>query len=106
VAFVQPQFSKSQVNKAGDILIAPEEYSEEEQGWASDVLANWRACHGYPINTFQITLRRRLKAVDENSIMAQRLKRAPSIISKLQRFDGMKLARMQDIAGCALLSDQ
>ncbi len=33
------------------------------------------------------------------SSLAQRLKRAPSIILKLQRFDGMKLARMQDIGG-------
>jgi putative GTP pyrophosphokinase len=27
------------------------------------------------------------------------MKRAPSIVSKLQRFDGMNLARMQDIGG-------
>ena len=63
------------------------------------VLANWRACHGYPINTFQALLRLRLKAIDKNAIVAQRMKRAPSIILKLQRFEGMNLARMQDIGG-------
>lgn len=34
-----------------------------------------------------------------DTIVAQRLRRAPSIILKLQRFEGMQLARMQDIAG-------
>jgi putative GTP pyrophosphokinase len=63
------------------------------------VLSNWRACHGYPINTFQATLRQKLSAIDANAIVAQRLKRAPSIVVKLQRFPGMRLARMQDIGG-------
>ncbi len=51
------------------------------------------------MNTFQATLRQKLKAVDSGAIVAQRLKRAPSIILKLQRFEGMALARMQDIGG-------
>lgn len=99
MAFVEIQYSKSQVNRAGGILVAPEAYSLEDQKWAGLVLANWRACHGYPINTFQATLRQKLKVIDDAAIVAQRLKRAPSIIFKLQRFDGMKLARMQDIGG-------
>jgi putative GTP pyrophosphokinase len=33
------------------------------------------------------------------ALVAQRLKRTPSIISKLKRFDSMELARMQDIGG-------
>lgn len=105
MAFVQPKFSKSQVNKAGEILVAPDHFSDEEQSWAANVLANWRACHGYPMNTFQATLRMKLRSVDSGAIVAQRLKRAPSIILKLERFDGMRLARMQDIGGLrAILS--
>lgn len=99
MAFAAPNYSKSQVNKAGEILADLGTYSASEQEWASRVLANWRACHGYPINTFQATLRDKLKPIDENAIVAQRLKRAPSIILKLRRFNGMKLARMQDIGG-------
>ncbi len=99
MAFVEPQYSKSQVNRAGEILAAGEVYSLEDQDWAGAVLANWRACHAYPINTFQATLRKKLKVVDPDALVAQRLKRAPSIIFKLQRFDGMRLARMQDIGG-------
>lgn len=99
MAFVKPEYSKSQINKAGDILISPDDYGHADQQWATNVLANWRACHGYPINTFQATLRNKLKNVDTTAIVAQRLKRTPSIILKLQRFEGMKLARMQDIGG-------
>lgn len=99
MAFVMPRYSKSQVNRAGDVLVAPERFSLADQILANQVLANWRASHGYPINTFQATLRQKLKSVDRAAIVAQRLKRAPSIVLKLQRFDGMKLARMQDIGG-------
>lgn len=99
MAFVEPKYKKSQINKAGRILVNPEGYSQEERYWADLVLANWRACHGYPINTFQALLRLRLKAIDKKAIVAQRMKRAPSIILKLQRFEGMNLARMQDIGG-------
>ncbi len=71
------------------------------QAWydAFLVLTNWRACHGYPINTFQATLRSKLKKIDPDALVAQRLKRTPSIINKLQRIKGMNLARMQDIGG-------
>ena len=99
MAFVEPGFSKNQINKAGGILVAPESHSTNEQEWAASVLANWRACHGYPINTFQATLRTKLKNGYGLTIVAQRLKRAPSILAKLQRFPGMQLARMQDIGG-------
>jgi putative GTP pyrophosphokinase len=99
VSFVEPQYSKTQVNRAGDILIQSETFSLSEQEWADQVLANWRACHGYPINTFQATLRQKLKNGYGKTIVAQRLKRAPSIVAKLQRFKGMQLARMQHIGG-------
>lgn len=99
MAFIEPQYTKGQVNRAGQVLAHPDAYSPEDMHWADIVLANWRACHGYPINTFQALLRLRLKSIDKNAIVAQRLKRAPSILLKLRRFDGMQLARMQDIGG-------
>jgi putative GTP pyrophosphokinase len=97
--FVAPFYSKSQVNRAGEILAERVVAPDDEQFWASLVLANWRACHAYPMNTFQATLRMKLKTIDQSAIVAQRLKRAPSIVLKLQRFEGMRLARMQDIGG-------
>lgn len=99
-----PKFSKSQVNKAGQIISAGYYLSEgvidlDDFFWAFEVVDNWRSCHGYPINTFQATLRQKLKTIDNKALVAQRLKRMPSIISKLKRFQSMQLARMQDLGG-------
>jgi putative GTP pyrophosphokinase len=91
-----PEFTRNQVNKAGKILLSEE---IDQYLWALRVLQNWRSCHGYPINTFQATLRQKLKAVDKKAFVAQRLKRLFSIIQKLERFESMQLARMQDIGG-------
>lgn len=93
-----PKFSKNQVNHAGEILISK---TDDFDKWFSayETLSNWRACHGYPINTFQATLRQKLKKIDSDALVAQRLKRMPSILNKLERFPGMNLSRMQDIGG-------
>ena len=60
---------------------------------------HWRACHAYPINTFQATLRGRVKRVCGSGLVATRLKRLPSISKKLEINHGMQLARMQDVGG-------
>ncbi|WP_100539456.1 RelA/SpoT domain-containing protein [Paenibacillus sp. GM2FR] len=105
---VELRYSKKAVDRAGDYFsrILSEEFfnddtevSSQEVIEAYETLNNWRAVHGYPINTFQATLRNKLKSIDQNAVVAQRLKRTPSIISKLARFKGMKLSRMQDIGG-------
>ncbi|HRQ90034.1 MAG TPA: RelA/SpoT domain-containing protein, partial [Bacteroidia bacterium] len=44
-------------------------------------------------------------AVDRKAVVARRLKRTPSIISKLQRESGMKLDRMEDIGGVRIIVD-
>jgi ppGpp synthetase/RelA/SpoT-type nucleotidyltranferase len=91
-------FTRGEVNKAGkffrDGLSA-----RSEVLWAAEVLGKWRAMHNYPINTFQATMRKRLQSIDRYALVAQRLKRIPSIIDKLRRFPDMELARMQDIGG-------
>ena len=92
--------TKSSVRKAGDKLKDPSLDHTE----ALEVLSTWRALHSYPINTFQATLRRKVEALGlKKAIIAQRLKRLPSIISKLQRINGMKLDRMQDIGGVRIV---
>lgn len=93
-----PKFSKNQVNHSGEILTS-KELDMDKWFSAFEVLSNWRACHGYPINTFQATLRQKLKKIDSDALVAQRLKRMPSILNKLERFPGMNLSRMQDIGG-------
>ena len=84
MTFATPNYQKSEVNRAGTILskglISIEEKDLNDYLWAHTVLANWRACHGYPINTFQAQLRKKLKQIDRKAIVAQRLKRTPSVI--------------------------
>jgi len=92
-----PEFSRSQINRAGEILtreLQSAEFNGDEWIWAFEVLSNWRACHGYPINTFQATLRQKLKKIDPDALVAQRLKRTPSILAKLERFSSMNLSRI------------
>ncbi|MCK5149903.1 RelA/SpoT domain-containing protein [Candidatus Pacearchaeota archaeon] len=98
-------FSKSKVDWAGDILIS-ETSSSDEKDKALEILDNWRAIHRYPMHIFKKRLKRvSEKNIDKYALSVQRLKRLPSILSKLQRkYYGnkptMKLSQMQDIAGC------
>jgi ppGpp synthetase/RelA/SpoT-type nucleotidyltranferase len=101
MSFPKPEFSKSEINKAGKTLSNIANYTLNQATQALEVLANWRACHGYPMNTFNATLRRvKLPKIGEpNALVAQRLKRMPTIIDKLHRYPSMNLTQMQDIGG-------
>ncbi|MQY61819.1 (p)ppGpp synthetase [archaeon] len=92
-----PEESKNQINKAGQILVK-DNPTTEELIWARGLADRWRACHAYPINTFNSTLRDKLRD-DSDTIVAQRLKRMPTIIDKLKRYPAMQLTTMQDIGG-------
>ena len=95
-----PKESKSQINKAGKTLAYMAELDVEKFKWALDLTSRWRACHAYPINTFQATLRTKIKRrYPPETIAAQRLKRMPTITDKLVRHPNMQLTTMQDIAG-------
>ena len=99
MTWLTPQYSRSQVDAAGGRLI-DERVTVEEFFHELDILNNWRGAHSFPLNTFQVSLRQRAQRVYESAVVAQRLKRVPSIIAKMRRFESMKLSRMQDIGGC------
>lgn len=99
-----PTESKSQINKAGKILLQADLFSQEYQN-ALELANRWRACHAYPINTFQATLRTKTGNCKGEVLVAQRLKRMPTIIDKLSRFPNMQLTTMQDIAGIRAIFD-
>jgi len=63
-------------------------------------MSNWRSSHAFPLNTVTVSLKKVARNVDPAALVAQRLKRIPSIIDKLDREPSMSLARMQDIGGC------
>ena len=69
------------------------------------IVDNWRACHAYPLQVVKMTLLNRAKKIDPDALIAQRLKRRPSINIKLRDNPNMKLSQMHDIGGCrAVLS--
>lgn len=94
-------YSRGRIKRAGNVLRNEEAHSLEEMRDAVDVIANWRTLHSYPLMVFRNTLRRKAYKVanSKDVLIAQRLKRLPSIKSKLLRTEGMNLARMQDIGG-------
>ena len=96
MAKIEFRYSKTSVNKAGVALIGDDNSLHDE---AKTILDNWRSCHVSPLNSFQSSLRQKLRKIDPDALVSQRLKRTPSIISKLERNPGMNLARMQDIGG-------
>ncbi len=90
--------SKASVRKAGlDLTRGVTGKSYEE---AVLVLSLWRGIHAHPSESLKTFLARKVKTLKFPSpIVAQRLKRTPSIIGKLKRFPDMGLDRMQDIGG-------
>lgn len=92
------KYSKSQINKAGKIIIDPLT-TEQEKKEALQILNNWRASHAYPLQVIASNLRLR----NNKALVVQRLKRLDSITGKLERFPHMNLYRMQDLGGCRII---
>ncbi|MEX3614287.1 MAG: RelA/SpoT domain-containing protein [Burkholderia gladioli] len=99
MAWARPEYSRGAVDRAGKI-VAGQAFDLYGDTDAIEIVDNWRASHSFPLNAFQIDLRRQAKRVNSDAIVAQRLKRVPSIIHKISRYPSMSLSRMQDIGGC------
>ncbi|HEV2790064.1 MAG TPA: RelA/SpoT domain-containing protein [Solirubrobacterales bacterium] len=109
-------YSKSQVNRAGAFvarharLVAEGKQTAEEQReelfGALEVIEWWRGEHAKSLSRVAASLRYYAAEVGK-PLVAQRLKRIPTIAGKLGREPGMKLARMGDIGGVrAVVPDQ
>lgn len=97
--WVAPAYSRTQIDRAGlDLATAPSAVGASDP--ARVVVNNWRASHGFPLNSIQMSLRGRSRRVDPEAVVAQRLKRERSLVRKLQRAGTMRLTQMQDIGGC------
>jgi putative GTP pyrophosphokinase len=97
---VELKYSKTKIDKAGELLKGKHLISEDIES-LFDVLSNWRSYHAMPLDTFAKVLKSRVKKVsgNKNTIVAQRLKRTPSILLKLRTHKTMRLSTMQDIGG-------
>ncbi|MEH2248190.1 RelA/SpoT domain-containing protein [Nostoc sp.] len=105
MTWVESKSSKKAVSRAGDNLINLES-SEKENLEALDIVSNWRSSYTFPLHILASLLRSKVKNVERNAIITQRLKRIPSILDKLKRYPSMRLHTMQDIGGCrVVLSD-
>jgi len=70
--------SKGRIDRAGRALVEmPQDDVAREVEIA--VVDNWRACHAYPLQVIEMTLLNRAKKIESNALIAQRLKRRPSI---------------------------
>jgi hypothetical protein len=94
-----PTYTRGEVDRAGCTLV-DSSASFEALDAALTVINNWRSSHAFPLNTFQVGLRTKARQVDENALVAQRIKRLSSIEYKLERFPTMNMSQMQDIGGC------
>lgn len=103
------RFSKTQVDTAGqwlrDFIELPIEerqsrIAEDEARLMTvdEILEWWRREHAYPLTKVNAKLRHYLKPYGRAKV-TQRLKKWPTVISKLQRHPTMRLSAMQDIGG-------
>lgn len=97
-----PNIPRRAIDRAGDTLIS-DISSAAELDTARNILNQWRACHSYPLNTFNSYLRSKVRngKFGKDAVVAQRLKRASTIINKLRegKDHDIRLLNMQDIAG-------
>jgi putative GTP pyrophosphokinase len=103
--------SKSQVNRSGEVLrlarLDPNSASDKDKLDAFEVVETFRRGFSYPLTKVNNGLRSFVQSVSGEVLVAQRLKRMPQIIHKLERLPGTQLARMEDIGGCrAVLQTQ
>lgn len=97
---VELVYSKSKIDKAGDLLRLPHKSVDDILVAQSlDILSNWRSIHALPLDTFAKVLKLRAQKVHPEAIVAQRLKRTTSILLKIQNHKTMRLSAMQDIGG-------
>lgn len=99
MSWAVPHHSKSAVDRAGRAFLDPGS-SPSERELARAVINNWRSSHSFPLNTLQVNLRNKVSRIEPEGLIAQRIKRLPSIQDKLIDQPRMLLSRMQDIGGC------
>lgn len=102
MAHVIPEHSRSQVGRASKVVGKGEGTPGELEG-ARAVLSNFRSAHAYPLNAVTVTVRQKALEVNPNAVVAQRLKRLPTILDKLKRIPTMSVTTMHDLGGCRVI---
>jgi hypothetical protein len=99
---VVPEHSKSAVGRASK-LVGKGSGTAADLENARAVLSNFRSAHAFPLNAVTVTVRQKALAVNPNAVVAQRLKRLPTILDKLTRIPTMSVTTMHDLGGCRVI---
>ena len=101
MSFTEGQFSAAEIDQVGRTLARlagaarTREFDE-----AAGLVNEWRALHAHPLRVIRNSLNRQ---APHDALLAQRLKRLPSIQAKLRRMSTLRLTQMQDIGGCRVV---
>lgn len=102
--------SRSQIDTAGRCIrdywvVSPHPLTSDVVA-AFDIAWKYRAEFQTPLTSVVMGLRSFVKSEGAPVVVAQRLKRMPTILDKLGRHSAMQLTRMQDIGGCRAVFPQ
>lgn len=96
------KLSKSKIDRAG-LALAKSKYRDEiDFIELEDVFDEYRKAHLQPLSETTIELQQLLDNYGAQYYIAQRLKRKPQIIRKLNRLH-VRLTQLQDIGGCRII---
>ncbi|MDD3328459.1 MAG: hypothetical protein PHW25_15355 [Zoogloea sp.] len=97
--------TKSKIDRAG-IAFAKDSFRNiEEMIELEDVFDEYRKSHLEPLSETTLELQRWLNEYGHDYYIAQRLKRKPQIIRKLNRLS-VRLTQLQDIGGCRIIVEK
>lgn len=99
------KLTKTKIDRAGIALSKGEFRSEEELLELEGVFDEYRKSHLQPLSETTIELQNWLNAYGGSYYIAQRLKRKPQIIRKLNRLS-VRLTQLQDIGGCRIIVEK
>lgn len=94
--------SKTRIDKAGLALSKAKYKNDDELLELEDVFDEYRKAHLQPLSETTIELQHLLTNYGSPYYIAQRLKRKPQIVRKLNRLS-VRLTQLQDIGGCRII---
>lgn len=96
--------TKGEINRSGDLLRDYLNHQwdgpDEDLFRSMDVVTTYRSSFQAPLTKTAVGLRQFVQRESSEVIVAQRLKRLPTILDKLIRMPKTNLARLEDIGGC------
>ncbi len=96
--------SKSRIDRAGRALSRPPIELTEEDLELEEVFDRYREAHLAPLTSLTATVQNTLASSGQQYYIAQRLKRKPQIVRKLNRLS-VRLTQLQDIGGLRIIAE-